>query len=55
MNKVFNLSSIFPKDSDRYAYANSDDPDWMPQNITFDQGLHCLPLILRVLNTVACM
>ena len=29
---------------DRQAWANSVDPDQMPQNASSDQGLHCLPL-----------
>ena len=29
----------------RYAFANSIDPDQMPQNVASDQGLHCLPYI----------
>ena len=34
-----------PKYWDRQAWANSVDPDQMPQNVASDQGLHCLPLI----------
>ena len=30
-----------------YIWANSVDPDQMPQNAASDQGLHCLPLILQ--------
>ena len=30
---------------DRQASANNVDPDWMPQNVVSNQGLHCLPLI----------
>ena len=30
--------------SDRQAWANSVDPDQMPQNVASDQDLHCLPL-----------
>ena len=29
----------------RQAWANKVDPDQMPQNAAYDQGLHCLPLI----------
>ena len=25
------------------SLANSEDPDEMPQNVSFPQGLHCLP------------
>ena len=35
----------------RQARANSVDPDQMPQNVTFDQGLHCLPLTYKFLDT----
>ena len=31
-----------PKDWDRQAFANSVDPDQMPQNAASDQGQHCL-------------
>ena len=34
-----------PKYWDRQAWANSVDPDQMPQNVASDQGLQCLPLI----------
>ena len=30
---------------DRQAWANSVDPDQIPQNAESDQGLHWLPLI----------
>ena len=36
---------IYPMFSDRQAWANSVDPDEMPQNVASHQGLHCLPLI----------
>ena len=35
----------YPKYLDRYASANSADPDQMPHSVASDQGLHCLPLI----------
>ena len=31
--------------SDRQVLGNSVDPDEMPHNAEFDQGVHCLPLI----------
>ena len=34
-----------PKYWDRKAWANSVDPDQMPQNVASDQGLYCLPLL----------
>ena len=34
-----------PKYWDRQAFANSVDPDQLPQNVASDQGLHCLPYI----------
>ena len=36
-----------PKFSDRYAWANSADPDQTAQS---DQGLHCLPFRLHRLD-----
>ena len=33
---------IYPKCSNSQAWANSADPDQMPQNVASDQGLHCL-------------
>ena len=36
---------IYRKYSDRQAWANSVDPELMPQNAASDQGLHCSPLI----------
>ena len=36
-----------PKYWDRRAFANSVDPDQMPQNAASDQGLHCLPYMQR--------
>ena len=38
-----------PKFSDRYAWANSADPDQKEQS---DQGLHCLPFRLHRLNSL---
>ena len=38
---------------DRQAWANSVDPDEMPQNVASHQGLHCLPLIQQFLDTVS--
>ena len=36
---------------DRQAWANSVDPDEMPQNVASQQGLHCLLLIQQFLDT----
>ena len=36
--------------SDSQAWANSVDPDEMPQNVVSHQGLHCLPLIQQFLD-----
>ena len=35
---------------DSQFWANSVDPDQMPQNAASDKGLHCLPLTLAVLG-----
>ena len=43
---------IYHKYSDRQAWANSVDPDEMPQNVASHQGLHYLPLIQQFLDTV---
>ena len=37
--------SIYTKYLDRQAWANSVDPDQMPQNVASDQGVHYLSLI----------
>ena len=45
---VFSLILIYrnnPKYWDRQAFANSVDPDQMPQNAASDQGLVCLSYI----------
>ena len=34
------IRCIFPKYLDRQAWANSVDPDQMPQNVASDQGPH---------------
>ena len=39
--------------SERQAWANSEDPDEMPQNAASHQGLHCLPLIQQILDTTS--
>ena len=48
IRKVFTwypfLSRPMSKYWDRQTWANSVDPDHMPQNAASDQGLHCLPL-----------
>ena len=36
---------------DIQAWANSIDPDEVPKNVAFYQGLHCLPLIQQFLDT----
>ena len=49
LREVFPMVSVFmqyhnnPKYWNREAFANSVDPDQMPQNVASDQGLHCLP------------
>ena len=43
-NVNFNRYHIYPKNSDREAWANSADPDQTPQNAASDLDLHCLPL-----------
>ena len=42
---------IYHMYSDRQAWANSIDPDEMPQNMASHLGLHCLPLIQQFLDT----
>ena len=44
--------NIYPKPLDRQTWANSVDPDQMPQNVVFDQGLYCLLLILLVFRHI---
>ena len=39
--------------SDRQAWANSIDPDEMPQNAASHLGLHYLPLIQQFLDTTS--
>ena len=42
-----------PKFSDRYAWANSADPDQTaPRGEQSDQGLHCLPFRLHRLDSL---
>ena len=45
---------IYCKYSDRQAWANSVHPDEMPQNVASHQGLHCLPLIQKFIDTTSC-
>ena len=47
------LHHIYPKYLDRWARANSVDPDQMPQNVASDLSLYCLPLIQQILETTA--
>ena len=42
-----------PMYGNRQAWANSIDPDQMPLKVASDQGLHCLPLIKQLLDTLA--
>ena len=44
---------IYPKYSDKEAWANGVDPDQM-QNVACDQGQHCLPLIQQFLDSKSC-
>ena len=39
--------------SDRQSWANTLDPDEMPQKAVSHQGLHCLPLIQQFLDTTS--
>ena len=41
-----------PKFSDRYAWANSADPDQTALEEQSDQGLHCLPFHLHRLPSL---
>ena len=41
----FNFLKFYFKFWDRQVTANNVDQDQMPQNVPFDQSLHCLPLI----------
>ena len=44
---------IYRMYSDRQAWANSVDPDKMPQKMASHQGLHCLLLIQQFLDTTS--
>ena len=39
-----------PKYLNRQAFANSVDPDQMPQNVASDQDLHCLHTYSHILD-----
>ena len=41
-----------PKFSDRYAWANSADPDHTAPRGAAYQGLHCLPFLLHRLDSL---
>ena len=45
---IYSYNNTYFSFSDRHARANSVDPDQMPQNVAYDQGLHCLPLTLHI-------
>ena len=47
---VQNKLCIYHNYSDRYARANSEDPDQMPQNVTSDQSLHIFATHTAVLK-----
>ena len=47
MDSYYGQDRNDPKFSDRYAWANSADPDQ-----TADQGLHCLPFRLHRLDSM---
>ena len=49
---MFSLYRNDPKFSDRYAWANSADPDQTAPRS--DQGLHCLPFRLHRLDSLHC-
>ena len=38
--------------SDRQSWANTVDPDKTLQNAASHQGLHCMPLIQQILDTI---
>ena len=42
---IYVYTLFTPKYWNKQAWANSADPDEMPQNAAFDQGLHCLSLM----------
>ena len=46
------LKQNAPKYSNRLAFANSADLDQTSQSVASDQGLHCLPLIYQILDTL---
>ena len=46
------MSHIYSKYLERQAWANSVDPDQMPQNVASDLGLYCLTLIKQFLDTL---
>ena len=39
------LNTLITQSNGTDVFANSVDPDQMPQNVASDQGLHCLPCI----------
>ena len=51
LNKNKNI--IYLMYSDGQVWANSVDPDEMPQFVASHQGLHCLSLILQFLDTTS--
>ena len=50
MSEIFLAYRNDPKFSDRYALANSADPDQTAPQEQSDQGLHCLPFRLHRLD-----
>ena len=50
---TYNIYHIYHMYLDRQAWGNSVNPEKMPQNMASHQGLHCLPLIKKFLNTTS--
>ena len=47
---IINIITLITGTDHRQAWANSVDPDQMPQDVAFDLGLHCLQPIQQVLD-----
>ena len=41
--KESQVNLLYTSDSYMLTLANCEDPDEIPHNVTFHQGLHCLP------------
>ena len=53
LTKIHVKYHIYLMYSDKQAWANSVDPDEMPQNAASHQALHCLPFIQQFLDTIS--